>query len=422
VKNKEVIFFTGQETNAKENLENLSRSILSISNDFSAAAPTFQNFNEAFEAIFNIAEKRRIVMVIDEYPYLASSYKGISSLLQVYIDKFKNTSKLFLILCGSSLSFMENQVLGYQSPLFGRRTAQFKIHPFDFSQTLDFFGNSFSIQDIVTLYGITGGIPLYLALMDKEKSVADNIKSNFLKPSAYLYEEPGNLIKQECREPAQYNVIIKSIANGASRLSEISSKAGIETALCSSYISKLISIGIIRKEYPFREETSKKTIYRLEDSMFRFWYRFIPGIVPLIERRETEMAYNLIMPYLADFLGPVFEEICKQYLWYENLNGNLPISFYDAGRWWGNNPRKHEQCEIDVIADNQKDAIFAECKWIKDNVKYEVLVKLINNSEIFNFNKKYYYLFAKSGFSGDLESYAVSRNDVTLVRFDEMYG
>ncbi|MDR1204991.1 MAG: ATP-binding protein, partial [Peptococcaceae bacterium] len=230
IKDKDAIYFTGQETNAKENLEGLSRSIFARSNEFPSAAPVFAGFSEALGSVFKLAENRRLVFVMDEYPYLAASYRGISSLLQTCIDQNKESSQLFIILCGSSLSFMENQILGYQSPLYGRRTAQFRILPFDFEQTKQYFdGGHFSKEDIALLYGVTGGVPLYLSLIDKQLSVSDNIKLNFLSPTGYLFEEPGNLVKQECREPAQYNAIIKAIAGGASRLSEIAGKTGLET-------------------------------------------------------------------------------------------------------------------------------------------------------------------------------------------------
>lgn len=260
-KDKEAAYFAGQETGANENLESLSRSIFSLSRDFSEASTLFPSFREALESVFSLAENRRVILTIDEYPHLAASYRGISSLLQTLIDKHKDSSKLFLILCGSSLSFMENQVLGYKSPLYGRRTAQFKVLPFNFDETLEYFAHEsheFSPQDAAVLYGVTGGIPLYVSLMDKDLSVADNIMLHFLSPAGYLFEEPTNLIKQECREPARYNAIIKAIADGASRLSVIAGKTGMETSLCSTYISKLISIGILKKEYPFREERSKK--------------------------------------------------------------------------------------------------------------------------------------------------------------------
>ena len=341
--------------------------------------------------------------------------------MRFYIDKHKETSKLFIILCGSSLSFMENQVLGYQSPLYGRRTAQFRVLPFDFEQTREYFKDGeFTPVDVALLYGVTGGIPLYLSLMDKEISAEENIKQNFLSASGYLFEEPGNLVKQECREPAQYNAIIKAIACGASRLSEISSKVGLETALCSTYISRLISSGIIKKEYPFREETSRKTIYTLDDGMFRFWYRFIPGRMSFIQRGEAGLAFEEVKPQIDAYMGGVFEEICKQYLWRMNIAKQTPILFTDAGRWWGNDKKKKEVCEIDIIAANKDDAIFAECKWTNDRVGASVIDTLIERSELFNYREKHYYLFAKTGFTDGAKARMDSNQNITLISYKDM--
>jgi AAA+ ATPase superfamily predicted ATPase len=314
---------------------------------------------------------------------------------------------------------MENQVLGYKSPLYGRRTAQFRILPFDFDQTREYLkGGKFNREDVALLFGVTGGIPLYLSLMDKELSAEENIKQNFLSTSGYLFEEPGNLVKQECREPAQYNAIIRAIAGGSSRLSEISGKVGLETALCSAYISRLISIGIIKKEYPFREETSRKTIYTLDDGMFRFWYRFIPNSIAFIQRGEADLAYEEIKPQITAYMGGVFEEICKQYLWKLNIAKQTPILFTDAGRWWGNDPKKKEECEIDIIAANKDVAIFAECKWTSDRVDADVIDTLIERSELFNYRRKHYYLFAKTGFTDRAKAKADSGQNIALVSYN----
>ena len=259
IKDKEAISYTGIEGNQKENLEGLSKSIYSLSQDFSDASSNFSGFQEALETVFKIAQKRRIVFVIDEYPYIAISYKALSSILQILIDRNKDTSKMFLILCGSSLSFMENQVLGYESPLFGRRTCQYKITLFDFFEIKNYY-NKFSDNDLAIIYGITGGIPLYMSLMNDNMSVEDNIKANFLVPNSYLFEEPTNVIKQECRDPSQYNSIIKAIATGPSRMSEISSKAGLDTSLATSYLNKLMSLGIVKKEMPFGIDSSQDNL------------------------------------------------------------------------------------------------------------------------------------------------------------------
>jgi AAA+ ATPase superfamily predicted ATPase len=316
---------------------------------------------------------------------------------------------------------MENQVLGYKSPLYGRRTAQFKVLPFGFDETLEYLDGGFSPQDAAVLYGATGGIPLYVSLIDEGLSVAENIMLNFLSPAGYLFEEPTNLIKQECREPARYNAIIKAVSDGASRLSTIAGKAGMETSLCSTYISKLISIGILKKEYPFREERGKKTIYRLSDGMFRFWYRFIPNNMSLIQRRQAKTAYDRIERHIPDFMGAVFEDICLSHLWRLNIAGRTPFPFVDAGRWWGNNPTKREECEIDIVADDDgSHAIFAECKWTDDVVRTDVLDALMEKSEIFRYASKHYFLFAKSGFSQGVRSQASALGNVTLVSLGDM--
>jgi len=419
IKDKETVFYTGIEGNSKENLEGLSKSIYSLSSDFADASGTFKGFQEALETVFKIAEKRRIVFVIDEYPYLANSYKSISSVLQVLIDKHKDTSKMFLILCGSSMSFMEEQVLGYKSPLYGRRTCQFKILPFEFFEATKYF-TKFNRIDLATIYGITGGIPLYLSLMDENLSVEENIKNNFLEPNSYLFEEPSNLIKQECRDPAQYNSIIKAIATGASKMSEICTKTGIDTALATSYLGKLISLGIVRKEKPFGSGNTRKTIYVLEDSMFRFWYRFIPDNIAAINRRLTDAVYRKID--ISAFMGGVFEEICKQYLWEQNRQGKAAIAFTDLGRWWGNDPNKKQEAEIDLMGtgDNNS-ALFGECKWTNEKVDAAVLDGLIYKSTLFHHSNTHFYLFAKTGFTRGCQEKAKAHGKVTLVKFEDMF-
>ncbi|MDR0508251.1 MAG: ATP-binding protein, partial [Candidatus Methanoplasma sp.] len=234
IEEKEVIFFTGLETNGKQNLENFSRAVFEFVNG-PGPTPVFRNFQEALEFVFDQSKKKRLVLVIDEYPCLAKSHKGFASILQLLIDKHKDSSKLFLILCGSSMSFMEEQVLGYKSPLYGRRTAQFKILPFDFFESRRCF-TKFTDTDMAVIYGIVGGTPQYLLQMNDALSVEENIKNVFLKTSSYLFEEPNNLLKQEVREPAVYNAIIAAIAGGSTRVSEISDKTGEETSVCSAYL------------------------------------------------------------------------------------------------------------------------------------------------------------------------------------------
>lgn len=417
-KNKDTIFFTGVETNANQNLDNFSRCIM----EYSTGAyidTSFPNFQTALDHVFELAKSKRIILVIDEYPYVARASKSLASTLQLLIDKNKDNSKLFLILCGSSMSYMEDHVLAYKAPLYGRRTAQFKIKPFDFFEVFRYFAKLSNI-DKALAYGIMGGTPQYLMQLDDNLSIEENIKNTHLNPSSFIFEEPNNLLKQEVREPAIYNAVITAIATGASKLNEISNKIGEATSVCATYIKNLITLGIVKKETPYGEKSSRKTIYSIEDNMFRFWYRFVPENTSVISRGATDLAYNRIAPELSVYMGGVFEDICKQYLWKLLLEGKCAINFSDIGRWWGTNSKTKSQEEIDIMGTDKDSALFAECKWTNEKVNLGVLETLVERSTLFNYKKIHFYLFAKTGFTKGCIDRAKELGIVTLVTYEDM--
>ncbi|MCQ4022106.1 MULTISPECIES: ATP-binding protein [unclassified Ruminococcus] len=416
IEGKNAIYFMGVESNAKQNLENFSKSIIEYNTGIETET-SFLSFQAALEYVFKLSEKERLILAIDEYPYVARSSKSLASTLQLLIDKYKDSSKLMLILCGSSMSYMEDHVLAYKAPLYGRRTAQMKLVPFDFDETCRYFKN-FSDEDKALIYGIVGGTPQYLLQMNDALSVEDNIKNTYLNPTSALFEEPENLLKQEVREPALYNAIITAIATGASRMSEISGKVGEDTNICSAYVKNLVSLGIIQKETPYGEKASRKSVYSIEDNMFRFWYRFIPENNSIIARGAANLAYKRIEPYLSAYMGKAFEEICKQYLWKLLLAGKCPVEFSSLGRWWGNDPVEKSQAEIDILAEQDKNtALFGECKWTNEKVDLGVLETLVKRSELFSYKKVHYYLFAKSGFTKGCIDKANEMGNVTLVSY-----
>ena len=417
-KDKDTIFFTGVETNAKQNLDNFSRCIMEYNTGI-AAHSSFSSFQSALEYVFELAKTKRIVLAIDEYPYVARASKSLASTLQFLIDKNKDNSKLFLILCGSSMSYMEDHVLAYKAPLYGRRTAQFKIRPFDFFEACRCFTN-LSGTDKALAYGIVGGTPQYLMMLDDNLSIEENIKNTHLNPISSIFEEPNNLLKQEVREPAIYNAVITAIATGSSRMNEISSKIDEDTSVCATYIKNLIALGIVKKESPYGEKSSRKTIYSIEDNMFRFWYRFVPENTSIISRGATDLAYRRISSELPSYMGGVFEDICRQYLWELLLEGKCAVNFSDIGRWWGTNPKTRSQEEIDIIGADKDTALFGECKWTNEKADLGVLETLVERSSLFSYKKMYYYLFAKTGFTRGCTERADEMGNVTLVSYEDM--
>ena len=415
---KDTIFFTGVETNAKQNLENFSRSIMEF-NTGMAVDSSFGSFQSALEYVFELAKTKRIVLVIDEYPYVARASKSLASTLQLLIDKYKDHSKLFLILCGSSMSYMEDHVLAYKAPLYGRRTAQLKIKPFDFFESCRYF-TRFSAFDKALAYGIMGGTPQYLTQIDDRLSIEENIKNTYLNPASSIFEEPNNLLKQEVREPAIYNAVITAIASGCSKMNEISNKVGEDTSVCATYIKNLIMLGIVKKESPYGERSSRKTIYSIEDNMFRFWYRFVPENTSVISRGAADLAYKRIAPELSAYMGGVFEEICKQYLWRLLLADKCAVSFTDLGRWWGANPQTKAQEEIDIVGADKDSVLLGECKWTNEKVDLGVLETLAERSKLFRQTKKQLYLFAKTGFTKGCADKAAELGSVVLVKYEDM--
>lgn len=416
---KKAIYFMGIESNAKLNLENFSKSILEFNTGIRADT-SFSNFQAALEYAFQLAENDRIILAIDEYPYVARSSKSLASTLQLLIDKYKDTSKLMLILCGSSMSYIEDNVLSYKAPLYGRRTAQIKLLPFDFEETCRYLADM-SGEDKALMYGAVGGTPQYLLQVSDKLSVEENIKNTYLNPISFLYEEPTNLLKQEVREPAIYTAIITAIATGASRMADISTKVGEDTSVCTTYIKNLISLGIVQKETPYGEKASRKTIYSIADNMFRFWYRFVLENNSIIARGADDLAYKRIEPYFTDYMGNVFEDISAQYLWKLLVSGKSPIEFTSLGRWWGNDPRTKSQTEIDIMGEHDKNsALFAECKWTNEKVDLGVLETLVQRSELFAYKNVHLFLFAKSGFTKGCIDKAAELGNVTLVTYADI--
>ncbi|NCA99224.1 MAG: ATP-binding protein [Clostridia bacterium] len=417
---KRAIFFSAQQVNDHLALEQFSAKVLAFFEE--KMIRRFDDWAMAFDYVGQKAANERFILIIDEFPYLASANPTLLSLLQHTIDHEWQKTQLYLVLCGSSIGFMESEVLGAKSPLFGRRTAQLQLTAFNYRDAAQFYPG-FARLDQMRAYAIWGGVPNYIHLVDDQMSLSENITATILQPDAYLAEEPVLFLKQEFREPALYNSILQAIASGASRINEIATRVGEDSSKCLKYIQHLISISLIARETPFLEpESSRRSIYRIIDPFFRFWYRFVFSNRDLIERGMGEvLLHEKILPGLDTFVGTEFEKICLNYLWEQNRQDRLPFLFTKIGRWWGNDPQHRTEAEIDLIAAGKDAALFCECKWRNEPCSSAVLSLIEHRATLLKpFPKAWFVLFSRAGFTPDLIQKVQAREDVLLISVETM--
>ncbi len=290
IKNKKAIFYTATKVGKERNIELFARQVVAT------LLPALDNIKfESLESIFDFINKtigkEKLILVIDELPYWAEKDDALLSILQKYVDSIWNDKNLKIILCGSSLSFMENKVLSEKSPIFGRRESQIKLEAFDYLESAKFVPN-YSYEDKAICYGITGGIAKYLSLINQNKSIDENIIDLFFKTNGYLYDETRNLLTQEFSDISLVNNIIEKIASGENTVNLIANKVGEKESTILYSLDKLISVGLIEKKKCITEENNKKkTQYVLRDNMFKFWYEFIPKATSVIEINKGGLVF-----------------------------------------------------------------------------------------------------------------------------------
>ncbi len=430
IKDKKTIFYTATKIGKSRNLELFSKQVLdtlmpNINNIY------FNSIESVFDFINNNIGNEKLILVIDEFPYWAESDESLLSILQKYIDTIWNNKNLKIILCGSTLSFMEKKVLSEKSPLFGRRDSQIKLDAFDYLDSSKFVPN-YSNEEKAICYGITGGVAKYLAMIDQNKSLDENIIRLFFQTDGYLYDEPRNLLTQEFSDISTVSNIIEQIANGENTLNVIASKVNEKEQTVLYSLDKLIEVGLIEKRKCITEENNKKkTQYILKDYMFKFWYEFIPNATSIIEMNQGRLYYQkIVKPLLHSYMGSVFESMCRYYTFKHAIDGEYNCFATSIGTWWGTEiindetkKSKIQSADIDIVAISQidKTAIVGECKFKNEKTDKDVYDTLIRRSKVLN--NKYtiskYILFSLSGYTKWFDT--IKDNNLVLLTIDSLY-
>lgn len=430
VKDKKAIFYTATRVGKEKNLELFSKQVLAAL-DSAFEDTVFSSVEAVFDFITKKMPEEKLVIVIDELPYWAERDEALLSVMQKYIDTKWNHKNLMIILCGSALSFMENKVLSEKSPLFGRRDSQIRLESFSYREAA-LFVPDYSMEDKAICYGITGGVAKYLSLIDREKSLDDNIKKLFFHPDGYLYDETRNLLTQEFSDITLVNNIIEQIASGENTVNGIAGKVGEKEPTVLYTLEKLIRVGLAEKKRCMTEEKNKKkTQYVLRDHMFKFWYDFIPKAHSVIEMGQGDLYYErAVKPKLHSFMGSVFEEMCRYYTLEQRIQGRFDSFLTQVGSWWGveqvENPmgeKVQQSADIDVLAISEMDktAVVGECKFRNEKIDKRVYDTLLRRASLVTgkYRVVRYLFFSLGGYTDWFDT--LENSDVMLFSLDDLY-
>lgn len=410
IKDKPSLYFLATEESDVENRNNFKNAVGEyLNNDL-----LLNSNNISWELIFKelIKDNKKMILVIDEFQYLGKSNKAFPSIMMKIWDTLLKDSKIMLIICGSLISMMKDQVLNYNAPLYGRRTAQINLKQVKFEYYKD-FNKDLTINEQILYYALTGGVPKYIELFNNKANIYKAIEENVLNVNSFLYAEPEFLLSKEVSEIGSYFSILKTIANGNHKIGNIAAALNVSQSSLTAYLNTLIELELVERIVPITENNSsksKKGLYILKDNFISFWFKFVYPNRYLIEQGQSEYVLDKIKKnYIDNHVSYIYEDICRQDLY------SFKQSFNKVGKWWGD-----KDVEIDIVGlnDNSKDIIFGECKYSSKPKGLDVLNKLIDKSKHVKWNddarNNYYIIYSKSGFKDELVSYSNKHKEVIL--------
>ena len=424
IKSKTAFYFLATKEVESQSMKRFAGVIARTTGNSVLQKAAFSDWLDLFQAVADYKPNEKKVLVIDEFPYLVKVNDSFPSILQNAWDEILKDSNVMLILCGSLISMMKKHALSYESPLYGRRTAQMRIAPLPFTTVYE--NQKLSFEEAAEQYSITGGVPKYMEFFSDGQPLYEQIKENVLSKNGFLYEEPNFLLTDEVQVPTNYFSIIKVIADGNHKLGTVAGILGLETSALTPYLKTLSELGFIEKQVPVTEKNAEKTrkgLYFISDNFLRFWFRYVYPYKGELELDNTQISLDeLDKDFKEKFVAFAYEDICKEI--FARLCSDKAIDFTPSkiGSYWLND--KSGNTQIDVMAvDTVNKRLFAgECKYhnqpIDADVYFELVKKVDNSSEIKSAFKGYtviYGVFSKSGFTSRMTDISNSNPNLFLI-------
>jgi AAA+ ATPase superfamily predicted ATPase len=385
-KNKPHIYFLADRRPETDLLNELKQRISAFLKDESFAKLAVKDWLELFQEFTEWNKTQHTIIIIDEFPLLIETNRAAPSIFQKIWDQNLQNTKTMLILLGSSISIMETDVLNYKSPLYGRRTAQWKLEPLKLNHLHEFFPH-YNTETIMHVYACLGGVPAYLQKFDPDKPFWENVEQKVLTKGESLYEEAEFLLREELREPRNYAAILKAIAQGARTYGEILNQTNMDKSILSKYTSVLEDLGFIKRAYPIAiKPKPRKGLYTIADNYLNFWFKYVFPNKTELETGNTQYILDKIKQDYNTYLGYTFEQAATELIAEMKTQNKLPFTFSAIGKWW------YKDNEIDLIAldEEKQTATFLETKWGALNKKdcERILQNLKTKTQHFRWKRK----------------------------------
>lgn len=429
LKNKTAFYYLATEELEIQSMKRLANVIARTTKNTLLQKIEFTDWLDLFQLIADYKPEEKKVLVIDEFPYLVRTNSAFPSILQNAWDEFLKDSNVMLILSCSLIGMMQKHALSYDSPLYGRRTAQMRLTPLSFTSIYE--TQNLPFEQAVEQFALTGGVPKYLEFFEDGRPLEEQLKDAVFSKNGFLYEEPNFLLKNESLTAVNYFSIIKTIADGNHKLGKIASALGQESSSLTPYLSTLSDLCFIEKRTPITEknpEKSRKGLYFIADNFLRFWFCYVYPYKGELELDNMQIVLDEIhKDFKEKFVAFAYEDICKDI--FAKLCSNNAISFVPSriGSYWLND--YDGDTEIDVMSvDHQNKQVFVgECKYhtkpVDEPVYFALKEKVDNAAEIRKSFPKYnviYGLFSKSGFTKRMLDIAKENPNILLIHEDHL--
>ena len=380
----------------------------------------FDSFKKILKFLFDYSRKEKIVLVIDEFPYLLQSKALIISDIRDLIDEYCMNSKMKIILSGSLVQVMKN-LNDSSSETYGRFTSIIPLTAFDYFDSSKFYDN-YTNEEKILMYSVFGGVAFFNSLIDSSMTALDNIKKLILNKNSILQLEVENMVISEVSKISLANSVVNIIGEGNTKYSDIVNRltSNKSEKINPDYIlKKLIDLEIIEKVYPINEKNNKKrTFYRFKDNLMEFYYRYIYRYKNANSYLTVDDFYDEFVKedLLNKYLPLKFENISKEFLIRANQKHKISPLFYDIGTYFFNDSKLKINRQFDLITEDKNGYIAYECKF-KDK---PLSKKIINEEEyqIISSGLNVYKLgfISKSGFEKNID-----QDRYNLFSLDDFY-